>query len=174
MVNGTIQTPDESSNEGMGKPSLAPAIRRRGLLPPAMFENAIKRLGDCLNAEKVVRANGANEDGRQAYQVVLDYPVIIQAVKLALELETGKAPQTLEISATEGGRALPTTEDAITMLNANPKLAARIFGSYLENVKKAVKSAATDVYDASTGQLPESQSGGSQSGKGQSYQKPTK
>lgn len=149
-------------------------IRRRGLLDEATFRLAFSRLNDCLNATKIARANGEAGNGRQAYQEVLDYPVIIQAVKLALELETGKAPQTLEISATEGGRALPTTEDAITMLNANPKLAARIFGSYLENVKKAVKSAATDVYDASTGQLPESQSGGAQRGAAQTYQKPTK
>ena len=118
---------------------MSEAVRRRGLFTPEAFARACDRLVSLLDATKIERApRGA--DGANNYTEVPDNAARLGAVKLIIELETGKAPQSLEISMPASGTKQPTENDALLLLQANPKLAQRVLGDYLDVMKIAQKA----------------------------------
>lgn len=118
---------------------LASPVRRRGLFTAQAFETAITTLVDLLGATKIERAP-RGLDGSNNYVEVPDNATRLGAVKLMIELETGKAPQSLEINMPAGTTKQPTENDALALLQANPTLARRVIGDYLDVLKIAQKA----------------------------------
>tara|TARA_R110002050_G_scaffold69003_1_gene149416 strand:+ start:769 stop:1254 length:486 start_codon:yes stop_codon:yes gene_type:complete len=151
--------PANNQQGGVELSGLGASLKRRGLVPDAVFQRALARLSDCLDAKKMVRGNGTTGAGTRTYDEMLDYPVVLSAVKLTLELETGRAPQTLDINTnTGGGKRAQTFDDAMLKLQADPVLAERIFGNMLKVVREAAKSSITEVSTVSHDSKAEIQS----------------
>ncbi len=121
-------------------------IRRRGLFTSEVFEKALATLDQLLTATKVERAP-RGPDGGNNYMEVPDNTTRLNAVKLVIELETGRAPQSLEITMPSGQAKIPTSDDAAAILAANPDLLNRLLSeTVLNNMKRAQK--AGSVQDA--------------------------
>jgi hypothetical protein len=115
-------------------------IRRRGLFTSEVFEKALSTLDQLLTASKIERAP-RGPDGGHNYAEVPDNTVRLQAVKLVIELETGRAPQSLEITMPNAGAKIPTSDDAAAILAANPDLLNRLLSeTVINNMKRAQKA----------------------------------
>ena len=115
-------------------------IRRRGLFTSEVFEKALTTLDALLTATKVERAP-RGPDKANDYMEVPDNTTRLQAVKLVIELETGRAPQSLEITMPAGQAKIPTSDDAAAILSANPDLLNRLLSeTVLNNMKRAQKA----------------------------------
>ena len=115
------------------------AVRRRGLFTSEAFAKACERLVGLLDATKIERAP-RGPDGVNNYVEVPDNAARLGAVKLIIELETGKAPQSLDITLPANGAKQPTENDALVLLKANPAMAQRVLGDYLDVMKIAQRA----------------------------------
>lgn len=115
-------------------------VRRRGLFTAEAFQAAIDELVALTKATKIERAP-RSLDGGNNYAEVPDNATRLGAVKLIITLETGSAPQSLDINMPGSGSKIPTSNDAVALLTANPELAQRLLGDVLLNsMKKAQKA----------------------------------
>jgi hypothetical protein len=120
--------------------SASNGIRRRGLFTSEVFGKALETLEQLLAATKIERAP-REPGGANNYMEVPDNTTRLQAVKLVIELETGRAPQSLEIKMPNGTAKIPTSGDAAAILAANPELLNRLLSeTVLNNMKRAQKA----------------------------------
>jgi hypothetical protein len=120
------------------------SVRVRGLFTGDALERAKQRLVGLLDASVIVRSPETNEDGSRKYIEVPDNAIRLAAAVKLIELETGRAPQFLDIKTSAPGSGSQQAEDPIRLLMANPALAEKLFASFVACTKARKESQRAD------------------------------
>lgn len=115
-------------------------LRRRGLFTSEAFDKAQTTIVGLLTATKIERAP-RGEGGANNYMEVPDNAIRFQAAKTLIELETGRAPQSLDVNMPADQAKIPTTDDAIALISLYPEFLHRILSENVINTMKRAQKA---------------------------------
>ncbi len=134
-LNTTLAAVDDEFRKEMAR---GESLRTRGLFAGDVLERAKRKLEMLMEATVIVRGTERDSKGFHCYIERPDNAIQLAAALKIVELETGKAPQAIEVmTQDQGGHAPPAPMDAVKMLTNNPALARQIIGDYIAALKQA-------------------------------------
>lgn len=139
------------------------SVRRRGLFTGDALELAKTRLVGLLDATVIVRSTEKDETGRLKYKEVPDNAIRLAAAVKLIELETGKAPQTVDVATTPPGGDAQKAENPAHLLARNPELLGKILDFAAKAARKPEIVVVHEVTATPTPPPPDSQSTGAPS-----------
>ena len=127
-------------------------VKTRGLFEGSALALAKAKLVALMDATIIVRGVERDSRGSPLYCERPDNAIQFAAAAKIVELETGKAPQSIEVEHHGSGEAPKKPQDAVKMLMSDPALAQKIIRTYLD----AVKSSQMAVLETVTEEKPAS------------------
>lgn len=137
-------------------------VRTRGLFPGEALERAKVRLVELLDASMIVRGTTIGADGRRDYVEVPDNAIRLAAAVRLIELETGKAPQTVDVRTQNAGPRAISPQDLLRMVLSNPGLARAVIDETVKGAKATQEHVDVGLTEETPSSPPESESGSPQ------------
>lgn len=121
------------------------SVKARGLFAGDALALAKTTLVGLLDATVVVRGIERTHEGSTIYVERPDNAIRLAAAVKIIELETGKASQSIDVQHHDNGSVATKPEDAIKMLLKNPDLMRKAVTALIDGAKRAQVCDVTDI-----------------------------